>query len=424
MVEEEYIEQGLKREMGLLEAVSIGIGGMIGGGIFAVIGLVLQIVGNMIYLTLLLCTISAVLTGYSYVKLSKVFPSSGASYTYIKRGLSERIGNFFGWMLWFGYTSAISLYAFSFGSYLSYTTNVDPKFYGIVLIIILTLLNLMGAKETGLVENLIVSAKVIILLIFSSAGIMYLMNPSYHSAPIFEIQNMNLDTIRDVFLGASLIFIAYEGFELIATSTEEVKNPERNIGKAIAISIAVVSIIYFLTAFVTVNLSNLVEIKETEGILAHVANSFLGEFGKYLMVAGAFLSTSSALNASLFGSSRILFNLSRDGVAPSLLSKTNKKKVPVLSTVLTSFLSSIILLLGGLEEFSVMSSFTFLLIFLTVNLTNFFLIKKGVVKGNRAVTFLSLITISLSIFLTALYLMTKVAWTIFVFLFGIALLLS
>ncbi|MCD6381313.1 MAG: amino acid permease, partial [Candidatus Odinarchaeota archaeon] len=399
------------------------IGGMIGGGIFAVIGLVLQIVGSMIYLTLLLCTFSAILTGYSYVKLSKLFPSSGASYTYIKRGLSERVGNFFGWMLWFGYTSAISLYAFSFGSYLSYVTNVDPKVYGIALIMILTLLNLMGAKETGVVENLIVSAKVIILLVFSFAGISYLMGIPQHSASM-EVQYIGFNTVKDVFLGASLIFIAYEGFELIATSTEEVKNPEKNIGRAIAISISAVSVIYFLTAFVTVNLSSLVETEEVEGILAKIASFFLGDFGKYLMIVGALLSTSSALNASLFGSSRILFNLSRDGVAPRILSKTNKKRVPILSTILTSLLSTMILLLGGLEEFSVMSSFTFLLIFLTVNFTSFVLIRKGVVRGSKVVTFLSLITISLSIWLMALHLMTKVAWTIFVFLFGVALLLS
>lgn len=402
-------EVELVRELGLIEAVTIGIGGMIGGGIFTVIGLVIGITGKFALLSLTLCTFSALLTGYSYSALAEKYPSSGASYAYVKAGFGEFAGGFVAWLIWFGYVASCSLYAVSFGQYMTYFIKSSWKAWSILLIAILTFLNLKGAKKTSSVENILVVAKVVLLLLFVGAGFLF----AAQSSLIGKLQNYAFNYVGANFhllnfiLGSGLIFIAYEGFELIATSAEELKNPRKNIKRAIYISIVVVSTIYLLVAFIALLFTNPAELMVSEAPLAEAAERFMGSTGGILLGFGGLLATSSAFNASLYGSSRMMFALARDGLAPKKLVKLSEKtRVPYMSILFTSLVVAILTLVGVLQEVATLSSLFFLIIFFMVNLSACRLSIKNVIDSHALFSIVALIIIFIIVILVMSYLYT------------------
>ena len=401
----------LKRNLGLTEAVTIGIGGMIGGGIFAVIGLVIGLAGYFVYLSLIYCTVIAVFTGYNYAILAKAYPSSGAGYTFVRVGFGDKIGGIIGWMLWFGYVAAIALYAVSFGLYISYFFPYNWKIYSLLLIFLFTIINFRGVKETGFIENLIVGTKVGILLVFIIGGLLVTNVFPFFERSLNNLSQIGTSQLINILLGGTLIFIAYEGFELIATSAEEIKNPEKNITYAIFISIAIVSIIYFFTAVISVSVASPSTISNSEGPLIVAAKQFLGAFGEVLLGLGGVLATASALNASLYGASRVLFAISRDGIGPYRLTNIHSKRAtPYNSIILTALAATGLTLIGVLAEVSTLSSLFFLFIFLAVNLVAVKLEIKGELKNNPIISFMPVLLIIFSIYLLLQYLMTPLLW--------------
>ncbi|MCD6514569.1 MAG: amino acid permease [Candidatus Odinarchaeota archaeon] len=398
----------LARNLKLKEAIAIGIGGMIGGGIFSVIGLVVGLTGSYVFASLFFCTVAAIFTGYNYSLLARKYPSSGASYTYITQSFGKILGGVAGWILWFGYVAASALYAVTFGLYTSYFLGVDWKTLGLLLIVLFTTINIRGVKETGFVENIIVAGKVLILLIFIIFGLSYI--------GIVKFLNFNFsypngvssvfDLTRNIIMGSALIFVAYEGFELIAASAEEIENPEKNIGIAIHVSIIIVSLIYIFTAMVSVMVVDPTLFSESEGPLIIAAKKFLGVIGEILMGVGSVLATASALNASLYGASRIMYAISRDGLAPSILNNIHsKRKTPHFSILFTSLASAILVVIGFLEDVASLASLFFMMIFMAVNLSVINLQKRGIIKNNLIISIIPIIFIGITIAYLLSYLM-------------------
>jgi len=160
----------LARSLTFGEAVSIGIGAMIGGGIFAVIGIIVGIAGIFAPVSLILCTLIALFTGYSYAYLSRKYPLCGASYTYVKEIFGELAGGLTGWISWFACVSACAMYAVAFGYYMSYFVRVPWEIWGALLIILLVIVNILGAKAMGRFESILVALKVGILLLLRGGG--------------------------------------------------------------------------------------------------------------------------------------------------------------------------------------------------------------------------------------------------------------
>jgi len=411
MSENKSESKGLVREFKLLEAVTIGVGGMIGGGIFAAIGQVTRLADDMVLYSLLFCTIAALLTGYNYAKLAEKFPSSGASYTYVSKGFGQKLGSSVAWLLWFGYSSASAFYAVSFGLYLGHFINVNWRILSLGLIAIMTLINLGGLKYLGKSENAIVFGKISILIVFIIAGLFFINvdKVTYMANPI---NLSSTPSLINTILGGALIFIAYEGFELIATSAEELNEPEKNIKIAIFLSIITVSIVYMLSVIVSLSVVNVTEFSSSEAPLVIAAEKFLGPLGGIMMGIGAVLSTSSALNASIYGSSRILYSLARDGGAPKKLAEINNRtNIPQYSVLFTAMLATILVTLGVVEEVSALSSMFFLMIFLMVNLTSIKLTREAVIRVNYAISLIATIMVTIPIGFILAYLMTPLLWT-------------
>ena len=361
--------KGGGEKLGLKELVAMGVGGMVGGGIFSVLGLSVGLAGHAAPLAFALGGMIALLTGLSYARLGLVFRSDGGSFTYLERAFSHRnIAGLGGWLLLAGYVGTMALYSYTFGVYGSAIlggSGHDPAMAHILQSGILLLflgVNLYGVKAAGHSEDVIVMIKVLILSLFAVAGLFYI--DSQRLLPLFDRGG------GGVLMGAALIFVAYEGFELIPNAVNEMKNPERNLARGIIVSIVITIFIYILVSLVAVgNLSPAAIAKYKEYALAVAAKPFLGRAGFLLIGLGALLSTASAINATMFGTARLGKVMAQDQELPRIFSlKERTRDVPWVSLCVITVATLVFVNLGNLTIISSFASATFLLIFASINL--------------------------------------------------------
>ena len=376
-----------KGKLGYWEVTSIGIGGMVGGGIFAVLGLSVQLTKGGAPLAFLLAGIVAIVTSYSYVKLSVAFPSQGGTVAFIDRAFgSGVITGSTNILLWISYIVMLSLYSYAFGSY---GASLFPQTSQIIWkhilisgsIIVISGLNLLSAKWIGEAEDWIVLIKLTILILFICTGIWGIdigrLTPSTWSPPL------------NLIAGGMIIFLAYEGFELIANTAQDVKNPNRILPRSYYTAVGFVIVLYILVAIVTVgNLPFTKIVDAKDYALAEAAKPFMGQSGFLLIAIAAMLSTASAINATIYGAARLSYVIAKDGELPAAL----ERKVwgePLEGLLITSGGTLLLANLIDLSSMSTMGSAGFLLIFAAVNIANVVLAKKS--KSRRWISIIGVI---------------------------------
>ncbi len=363
------------KTLGFWSTVAIGIGGMVGGGIFAVLGLAVQTAKGGTPLAFLISGIVALLTAYSYSKLSITYPSRGGTVEFLNQAFG--VGIFTGGMnilLWLSYIVMLSLYAYAFGSYgASFFPAALQSFWrhifisGVVLLF--TFLNILGARAVGKSENYIVAIKILILMIFLAAGIWSINTQSI--APAAWSDPLKLVA------GGMLIFLAYEGFELIANTAENVRNPRLVLPRAYFTAVLFVIVLYIMVSVVTVgNLTVDSIIAAEDYALAEAARPLLGSVGFTMVAVAALLSTASAINATLYGTTRVSYIIAKEGELPESLDREIWQR-PIEGLLITSFLTLVVANLFDLSHISMMGSAGFLLIFAAVNIANFRLAVKS-----------------------------------------------
>ena len=357
------------KKLNLAEVVAIGIGGMIGGGIFAVLGLAISLAGHSVAFTLAGGGIIALLTGLSYAAMGTVFGGSGGSFTYIQKAFtSPAVGGIAGWLLIAGYVGTLALYSSAFGAYgaaLIYGDVPSPIVKDLLAAVALGLflvVNLFGAKLSGSVELGVVGLKLGILALFAAVGI-WGMHPS-HFVPLFN------RGILQPFTAVALIFVAYEGFELIPNAIDEMEQPQRNLRPALVIAIVVTSLIYIVVAIAALgNLLPAQILKDQEYVLAVAARPMLGQFGFVLIGIAALLSTASAINATLFGASRLAMVMAAERALPAIFARrAQARAVPYIALLTLTGLALVFTIGASLAVISIVASATFLLIFTLVNI--------------------------------------------------------
>jgi amino acid transporter len=371
----------------LKEVIAMGIGGMVGGGIFSVLGLAIAQAGHAAPIAFALGGIIALITGLSYARLGLLFQSSGGSFTFLEHAFANpNIAATGGWLLLIGYVGTMSLYAYTFGVYGSAmlgANGANPAMHHMLeSAIMLTFLgvNLYGVKASGTSELLIVTVKVIILFLFAIIGLIYV--KADHLLPVFN------QGTGGVLMGAALIFVAYEGFELIPNAINEMEDPQRNLKPAIIWSIVVTIAIYVLVSIVAVGNLLPEEInKYKEYALAIAAKPFLGEAGFLLIGLAALFSTASAINATLFGTARLGMIMASDRALPPAFGfRTQQNNIPWVSLVAITIITLIFVNLANLTIISSFASSTFLLIFALINLSAWRLRKPATGNGWLALT--------------------------------------
>ncbi|MBS7287563.1 MAG: amino acid permease [Candidatus Freyarchaeota archaeon] len=447
-------ERRLIRRLNLAEAVTIGVGASIGAGIFTAIKLAVWEAGIGSILTFSLCGATAFLVGYSYIKLSSIFPESGASYTYIARAFKHPFVVFVsGCTLWFAYVVACSTYTVGFANYFGYVlswetrwmvdflleinglhsisnlvwslvmSSYTKKLLMVALTAVFTVLNIIGVSETGRIQTVMVVGKVLILLFFVAVGFAEILSrpkliftslqPEILISQFYTHYIPLLLPFKDplwaTFSAVATILIAFEGFDLIPTTGEELKDP-KVIGKAIFITIITILIIYTLTLVTLLSLVPWYQIGESEAPLAEaMRETWLGGWGEVILAVGGILSTASAFNATLFGASRLMYAMAREKILPERLSYLSRKeRVPYISILSTSLLSLVFALTENLELVASMTGVTFMLIFLLVSVSNVRLkskTKSNVIIPLAAIALLTLFLLTVKLYITGGFLL-------------------
>ncbi len=364
-------------KIGLKEGMSIAIGGMVGGGIFAVLGLAVALAQGGTPVSFLIAGIIAFITSYSYAKLSLTFPDRGGTVKFINQGFGR--GVFSGGMnnlLWVSYIIMLSLYASAFGSYapnllhLTSVTKIDYHIYASAVILIATGINYYSIKVVGKIESYVVLIKLIILLGFIVIGVYGL----YGNPNLSQLAIDHWETPLKLLTGGMVIFVAYEGFELIANAAPDMKDPEKNIPRAYYYSVIFVIILYVVIATVTVGSLPFSKIATAEDyVMAEAAKPMLGQTGFVIITIAALLSTFSAINASLYGGSRVNYEIAEDDEIPHEF--TSQLWNEPIGLFITAVATLILVNTLDLESISTAGSIGFLLIFAAVNYTGFKLSK-------------------------------------------------
>ena len=406
-----------KLDFGLKELIAIGVGGMIGGGIFSVMGLAVGVTGNATPVAFLLGGLLALIMGYSYVKLAVAFHSDGASFTYLEYAFPKHkfIGSITGWAVIIGYIGTMALYAFTFGAYgaelLGETNGTVRQMLSVGIVLFFVMINLIGATALGKTEDLIVYGKIILLGILAFAGLQSV-----------EVQKMTpiLDHgFFSVFMAAALIFVAFEGFQLITNGVCETKNPKQNIARGIYGSIVIVTIIYVTLSIVAIgSLSQEELVVAEEYALAVAVEPSMGNAGRVLVSIAALLATASAINATIFGASRMMAEMATEHEMPKAFSFRNRKTVPWIAVIVLGILTLFFTYFGGLELIASFSSLTFLLVSLAVNVANYKL--RDTTRANPYYIilgiFLILFTIGTLLFHLAMHSLQELAWILSIYI--------
>ncbi len=361
------------RSIGLLGAVSIGIGGMVGGGIFAVLGEAVSLAHGATAIAFAVAGLVAIFTAYSYVKLSVAYQSRGGTVTFIDKAFGDNIlSGSVNFMLWLSYLVTISLYATAFASYgETFFTHQSTLLNHALIsgaILLPAVINLVSASFVGKSETVIVVIKVSLLVLVIVVGASYVdtgrMSPQNWSSPL------------SIVVAGMIIFVAYEGFELIANAAEDIKDPEKNLPRAFYLSVVIVITLYILISIITVgSVSEEVLVKAKDYALAEAAKPALGHTGFIIVASAALLSTFSAINATIYGNARLGYTIAKDGQLPKLL-MDSKRDVPFNGVLYTTLFSLILANTINLTEIAIIGSASFLLLFFIVNISAYKLRKE------------------------------------------------
>jgi len=380
------------KKISLFGAVSIGIGGMVGGGIFAVLGDAVSLAHGATPVAFAIAGIIAFLTAYSYAKLSLTYKSRGGTVIFIDKAFGYNLlSGSVNLMLWLSYLVTISLYAVAFASYgATFFSTQSPFLHHTLIsiaIILPALINMLGASIVGKSETSIVAIKVTLLIIIILSGASYV--------DFNAIAPSHYESSFSIIAAGMIIFVAYEGFELIANAAESIENPDKNLPRAFYLSVSIVIILYILIAIVTVGTVSEAELLEAKDYaLALAAKPALGNIGFSLVAIAALLSTFSAINATIFGNARLGYIIAKDGELPTLF-EYEKAQIPIAGVILTLLFSLFLANTVNLEEIAIIGSAGFLLIFFIVNISALKLYKT--INANRYILFTASLTSCLAL---------------------------
>ncbi|MEM8953374.1 MAG: APC family permease [Verrucomicrobiota bacterium] len=362
-------------EVGAFSAFSIGVGGMVGGGIFAVTGLTIELTRGAAPAAFVVAGIVALLTAYSYWRLSLYFPSKGGTVSFLNRAFGTgSITGALNILLCLSYVILLAVYAYAFGAYgARLFGDSDYEFWKHTLITTVVLglavVNYFGAEYAIRSENFMNVAKMLILAVFVIVGL---------STPMDWSRMAGEHWVGPVELiaGAMVIFLNYEGFELIANAGKGIRSPRRSLPIAYFGGVVMVIVFYVLISSVVVGHLSFSEVAaHGDYSLSTTANRFMGKAGSIMVIVAALLATSSAINATFYGSGRLTYVIAKSGELPLELERSIRGQ-PLEGMIIFAGLTLVMANFVPLAAIATMGSAGFLLIFLAVNLANVKLAKE------------------------------------------------
>ena len=386
-----------KKAFGLWSAVFLGIGSMVGAGIFVLLGEAGAIAGNLVWISFIFGGIIALLSGYSLAKLSTAYPSRGGIVEYLVQCYGE--GVFSGSLSVLFYLSgmvAIAMVAKTFGTYTSMLVGTVGSFwvnlYASAILITFMLINLAGSSLIAKSENIIVIIKLSIIVIFTIVVFFYI--------------QPNLLSLKDappamnIFSSVALTFFAFEGFRVITNTAEDMENPQKNMIKAMIIAIVLVMILYVTVSFAVFGNLPLNEIiKAQDYALAEAAKPAFGQIGFTIMALAALISTASSINANLYAITNVTYQMAKNGELPKVYKHNvwHSTEGLIISTIiLITFV-----IFFDLTEIAAIGSISILFVHALVHIGHLLKIKET--KASKILVTLAIITITIAIILALEY---------------------
>lgn len=333
-------ERRLRRELGLREAVALGIGGTVGGGIYVLVGAAAGRAGPAALLAFALAFLAALLIALPYAELACRYPLAGGGYAFARAVLGPRWGFLMGWGYWGAYVFVSGYVTLGFGGYLAAVTGVPPVVGALGLVAACLGLNLLGVRVSGRAQAVVVGVALLGLAGFALWGL-----PSVQAARFEPFLPHGPQSV----LAASLLaFLAFGGFDMVAAAGEEIDRPERNLPRAILLTLACVLGLYLLVCFVAVGVLPGETLGASSASLADAADRFGGAGARRLVVLTALLTTAATANAVLVVTSRIAFAMARDRLLPHALAAVGERTAtPGASLVANALLLGLVALTGS-----------------------------------------------------------------------------
>lgn len=352
----------LKRELNLIDAVGIGIGAVVGAGIFVVSGLAAKVAGPSLLISLVLAGIAATANGLSSAQLAAVYPKAGGTYEYGYQVLSPEAGFLAGWMFLASKLAAGGVVALGFGSYLNQLIpSINPLWAAVGAVILLVAANLFGIQKAGKLNLVIVSVTILSLLYFIISGLPQVKVASF--TPFFT------GGIGGILQATALIFFAFTGYARIATLGEEVREPSKTIPKAIVLTLATTSILYLLIMIIAIGVLGTDLLGTSPAPLFATAEKIASPGLRTIIGLAAVTAMLGVLLSQILGISRMLFAMGRRRDLPAFFEKTNSRSaVPVISVLFTGAVILTLVVMGNLPQIAATASFTILLYYSVANL--------------------------------------------------------
>jgi len=342
--------------------MALGVGTMIGGGVYVLVDVAANVAGPAAIISYLIGGLIALLTALTLSELAVGMPKSGGNYYYVINTLGPFFGSIVGVGMLGGRIFATAFYLIGFGQYLTYFVGMPVRLSAFMVGLVLIIVNYTGTKESGILQNLIVSSLIAILASFAVLGIS-VFNPGY-------LTPFSPHGVSGIVRAAGIVFVAFLGFDVIATVAEEISQPDKNIPRAMLGSVIGTTLFYLAIIAVAMGAVPLSEFIASDIPLSLSAEQFMGVLGTSIVTFGAVLATLSSANASIMGASRISLAMSRDKVIVGWIDKIHEKFLtPYRSILLTGIVILSLVLVGRVDTLAEIASFIFLAIFILVHIS-------------------------------------------------------
>jgi amino acid transporter len=351
----------LAREAGLFQVIAYGVGNIVGAGIYVLIGDASGLAGGAVWLAFLVGAVVALFTGLSYAELAAAYPKAASEYVFLGRAYGNRSLSFLTqWMMLVTEVVAAAAVSLGFAGYLSTVVQVPLVPTAAALLVLLTIVASTGIRQSLKLNTVLSVVAVCGLVVVVAAGIGKLGSVSYTASP---------NGLPGVLAATVLVFFAYIGFDNISNLSEETKEPEKTIPRALLASLGISTALYVMVGLTSVSLAPWSRLSASEAPLALAVSSVLGESGSQVLTVAALLTTLNTVLVLLLVSSRIIYGLGREGALPRALGRVNRRThAPVVASVLTLAIAIAILPLGQVGAIAKVTSFGSLLTFALVNL--------------------------------------------------------
>ncbi|MGW1168044.1 amino acid permease [Streptomyces sp. NPDC002550] len=380
----------LKRTMGVAQLTLLSVGATLGTGIFVVLGQAVPEAGPAIVVSFVLAGVTALFSALSYAELAGMIPGSGSSYSYAYATLGELVAWVCGWCLILEYGVSVAAVAVGWGQYVNElldltfgvtlpdSLSAPPGAGGTLnipaaLIVVLAMVVLLrGAKESAVANTVMVGIKIAALVLFCAVAFTAFRAGNFH--PLFPLGTAGMSA------GAASLFFSYIGFDAASTAGEEARNPQRDLPRAIILSLILVTALYVLVAVAALGAMPWKQFAGTEATLSEVLVRSVGggNLWPILLSVGAVVATTSVVLTVQYGQIRILFAMARDGLVPPLFAKVHPRTgVPRANTVIVSVFIAVLAALVPLGSLADATSIGTLFAFMLVNLAVVLLRRRG-----------------------------------------------